>query len=101
MLDQVYDDVKLERKKALPIDLDKPGSRTKKNCIASQLYFAGLGQIYCVPCARYFRDDDNHDRHIKTKTHKKRVKELMEEPHRGEPVLMDNGGAGRERMDAE
>lgn len=27
MIDQVYDDIKLERKKVLPIDLDKPGER--------------------------------------------------------------------------
>ena len=61
--------------------------------------WTGLGQIYCVACARYFRDDDNYDRHIRTKPHKKRVKELQEEPHRGEPVLIDNGGVGKEKMD--
>jgi bud site selection protein 20 len=78
MIDQVYDDVKLGRKEDLPVDLDKPG----------------MGQIYCVACAKYFRDERTLGEHAKTKSHKKRLKELREEPHRGHDLPVDNGGAG-------
>ncbi len=78
MIDQVFDDVKLNRKAELPIDLDKPG----------------MGQIYCVACTKYFRDEESHVKHQATKAHKKRVKSLQEEPHRGYDLAVDNGGAG-------
>ena len=36
---------------------------------------AGLGQHYCVPCARYFISDPALNDHLKTKQHKKRFRE--------------------------
>ncbi|KAI9312897.1 hypothetical protein BX666DRAFT_1865448 [Dichotomocladium elegans] len=48
-----------------PIDPDKPG----------------LGQNYCVECARHFISRDALSEHLRGKTHKKRVKLLKEEPY--------------------
>ena len=42
----------------------------------------GLGQHYCVTCARYFISEPAMKTHIKTKEHKKRYKTVMtEEPY--------------------
>ena len=41
----------------------------------------GLGQHYCVFCARYFIDKNALTAHILTKEHKKRVKRTKEEPY--------------------
>lgn len=48
-----------------PIDFDLPG----------------LGQHYCVECARYFVGQDVLVQHCRTKIHKNRVKELREQPY--------------------
>ena len=37
-------------------------------------YKPGLGQYYCVSCARYFISEVAMKAHVKTKEHKKRVK---------------------------
>lgn len=63
----------LERRKVLPVDLDKPG----------------MGQYYCVACARYFKDLDNLESHERSKPHKRRCKALQESPHRGEDLPRD------------
>ena len=38
----------------------------------------GLGQHYCVSCAKYFVDDNSLKSHTKSKEHKKRIKRLKE-----------------------
>lgn len=48
-----------------PIDFDLPG----------------MGQHYCVECARYFISDHVLEQHTRTKKHKMRLKELKEEPY--------------------
>lgn len=48
-----------------PIDFDLPG----------------LGQHYCVECARYFIADNVLEEHKRTKAHKIRLKELKEKPY--------------------
>lgn len=48
-----------------PIDEDKPG----------------LGQYYCVECAKYFENQQMLNHHTKSKRHKRRVKELKERPY--------------------
>jgi bud site selection protein 20 len=40
----------------------------------------GLGQHYCVPCARYFVDIKALEIHEKSKLHKKALRRLKEEP---------------------
>ena len=47
-----------------PVDEDKPG----------------LGQFYCVQCAKYFVDQTSLDSHLRGKNHKKRLKVLQEKP---------------------
>ncbi|KAI8378047.1 uncharacterized protein BYT42DRAFT_572534 [Radiomyces spectabilis] len=67
-LDQIHEDVKPEnagKLKNQPVDPDKPG----------------LGQHYCIECARHFITEDALTKHIQTKVHKKRVKLLKEEPY--------------------
>lgn len=51
----------------------------------------GLGQHYCVHCARYFVDEQALTEHRKTKVHKKRVKALKEEIYTGPQQIIDNG----------
>ncbi len=41
----------------------------------------GLGQFYCIFCARYFIDKSALQAHLVTKEHKKRVKRTKEEPY--------------------
>ena len=44
-------------------------------------YKPGLGQFYCVVCARYFISYKALEAHLKTKEHKKRVKTCSEIPY--------------------
>ncbi|SGZ51155.1 CIC11C00000001394 [Sungouiella intermedia] len=41
----------------------------------------GLGQYYCVECAKYFENQISLDRHTKGKVHKRRVKDLRQRPY--------------------
>ncbi|KAI8983053.1 hypothetical protein BDB01DRAFT_792223 [Pilobolus umbonatus] len=41
----------------------------------------GLGQHYCVECARHFISEVHLEEHLKTKLHKRRVKKLQDEPY--------------------
>lgn len=40
-----------------------------------------LGQHYCIECAKYFESENSINSHLKGKPHKRRVKELREEPY--------------------
>lgn len=42
---------------------------------------AGLGQYYCIECAKYFENQTSLDRHTKGKVHKRRVKDLKQRPY--------------------
>ena len=41
----------------------------------------GLGQWYCVECAKWFESETNYVKHGKGKPHKRRVRQLKEEPY--------------------
>ncbi|EAT80645.1 hypothetical protein HBI56_203900 [Parastagonospora nodorum] len=41
----------------------------------------GLGQHYCKECAKFFESETNFVAHQKGKVHKRRVKQLREEPY--------------------
>ncbi|KAI4165117.1 MAG: hypothetical protein LQ342_001394 [Letrouitia transgressa] len=41
----------------------------------------GLGQWYCLHCARYFESEQNLAQHGKSKNHKRRVRSLEDEPY--------------------
>ena len=67
-VDQIHVDLKPENKEKLekqPVDEDLPGA----------------GQYYCVECARYFVGDEALAEHRKSKTHKKRLRELKDVPY--------------------
>lgn len=69
-VDQIHDDLADPMKaEALrtdqPVDFDLPG----------------LGQHYCVECARYFIFASALSQHTRTKIHKIRLKELKERPY--------------------
>lgn len=40
-----------------------------------------LGLYYCIPCAKHFESDDNYAKHQKGKPHKRRIRQLKEEPY--------------------
>ena len=41
----------------------------------------GLGQFYCIHCAKYFINATSLEGHKKTKDHKRQVKELKTKPY--------------------
>ena len=75
----VFEDMQPERAHALsnqPVDEDKPG----------------LGQHYCIPCARYFVSYYVMKTHLKSKEHKKRFKIVTTEvPYTHEESLRAAG----------
>ncbi|XP_062511515.1 zinc finger protein 593-like [Corticium candelabrum] len=64
-IDQIHDDMKAENATKL---LEQPPDAS----------LPGLGQHYCLECARYFVDMTSLQGHIKSKVHKRRLKELAE-----------------------
>ncbi|XP_029475794.1 zinc finger protein 593 [Rhinatrema bivittatum] len=67
-LDQVHQDMKPENAQKLlqqEVDYDVTGN----------------AQHYCLHCARYFVDLRSLKGHFKTKVHKRRLKQLREEPY--------------------
>nr|ACC43948.1 U1-like Zn-finger-containing protein [Philodina roseola]ACC43959.1 U1-like Zn-finger-containing protein [Philodina roseola] len=67
-LDEIQKNMAAETARELlnqPVDYDVPGA----------------AQHYCLYCARYFVDDHNLQHHFKSKTHKRRVKELKTEAY--------------------
>eukprot|EP00053_Salpingoeca_punica_P005036 m.52321 g.52321 ORF g.52321 m.52321 type:complete len:168 (+) comp13060_c0_seq1:105-608(+) len=66
--DQIVNDLKAENVMKLihhPVDGDLPG----------------LGQFYCIHCSRHFVNSLSLDEHIKSKIHRRRMKELRNEPY--------------------
>ncbi|KAF8458231.1 hypothetical protein BDZ91DRAFT_743305 [Kalaharituber pfeilii] len=68
-IDQVHSDLRNPRQlvqhKALIPDEDRPG----------------LGQFYCIECAKYFESQHSMDHHLTGKRHKRRVRLLKETPY--------------------
>ncbi|KAJ7058365.1 hypothetical protein C8F01DRAFT_1210709 [Mycena amicta] len=56
----------------------------------------GLGQHYCVECAKYYETDDALKSHWRSKVHKRRCKQLKEKPYTIEEAELA-GGLGREQ----
>lgn len=61
----------------------------------------GFGQHYCVECAKWFESETNLVKHGKGKPHKRRLRQLREEPYTQKEAEAavglgtDNGPAGR------
>ena len=68
-LDQIYDD--LASKENIQRLLNQPLDETKP----------GLGQHYCIHCAKYFETRAALRTHLKSKVHKRRVKDLKGVPY--------------------
>ncbi|XP_075709575.1 zinc finger protein 593 [Rhinoderma darwinii] len=67
-IDQIHEDLRPENSHRLlkqEIDYSLPGN----------------AQHYCIHCARYFLDLKTLKEHFKTKVHKRRLKQLKEEPY--------------------
>ncbi|OQS01339.1 hypothetical protein ACHHYP_01367 [Achlya hypogyna] len=68
-IDQIQDDLKKEaatgKPMAFEVDEDLPG----------------LGQFYCTPCGRHFMDAVARAVHIKSKVHKRRLKDVAQEQY--------------------
>lgn len=66
-----------------------------------------LGEHYCVPCAKWFSDQTNFINHAKGKPHKRRVRQLKEEPYSQREaeaavgLTTDNGRKGAVVKEAE
>ena len=69
-IDQIQDEIKLQMKKL-----------SQQQSIVHELDpdLPGMGQFYCISCARYFTDQFTLDEHKKSKLHKKRLK-IVNEP---------------------
>lgn len=68
-LDQVHADVASEKHLQQYKDLHQPED------------LPGFGDFYCVECAKWFESKTNLDHHTKGKPHKRRVRQLKEEPY--------------------
>lgn len=61
----------------------------------------GFGQWYCVECAKWFESESNFVKHGKGKPHKRRVRQLKDQPYTQKEAEAavglgtDNGPAGR------
>lgn len=68
-VDQIFDDDfaanQIQKLKNQEIDETKPG----------------LGQFYCIPCAKYFESEVAIKSHVVTKRHKRRLKEINDRPY--------------------
>ncbi|OQS00107.1 hypothetical protein THRCLA_21747 [Thraustotheca clavata] len=68
-IDQIQDDLKKEqltgKSMTFQIDEDLPG----------------LGQFYCTPCGRHFMDAVARAVHLKSKVHKRRMKDVAQEQY--------------------
>ncbi|KAI8916731.1 hypothetical protein DFJ77DRAFT_461058 [Powellomyces hirtus] len=88
-LDQIHTDLENpDQYKNTELDADLPG----------------MGQHYCIQCARYFTEATSLADHYKTKLHKKRLKVLKEEPYTQRDAeaaagLFTDNGTGRSGND--
>jgi bud site selection protein 20 len=86
-LDQVYTEIHAPKFEEVRV-------RTQTKPLDEAL--PGLGQFYCMTCARYFVSVQMQEEHNRTKAHKRRIKELRHVPYGVDPeeVLgkkIDNG----------
>ncbi|MBN3281417.1 ZN593 protein, partial [Polyodon spathula] len=78
---------KLWKTKRRTKDLDQIHHDMKPEVAAKLLHqevdydVTGSAQHYCLHCARYFVDLRSLKEHVKTKVHKRRLKQLREEPY--------------------
>eukprot|EP01070_Trichotokara_eunicae_P008503 Trichotokara_eunicae@DN5784_c0_g1_i1.p1 len=69
-VDQVIEDIDKQRK------IDLKGSKDVLPQLEVDEEQIGRGQFYCIICARHFLDQEVLEKHMKTKKHKSRIKEV-------------------------
>ncbi|KAF9356111.1 hypothetical protein BGX34_010094 [Mortierella sp. NVP85] len=83
-IDQIHDDIQPENAAKFEkpeLDPDLPG----------------MGQFYCIPCAKHHINKESLEEHQKGKIHKKRVKVLKEVPYSQEEA---DAAAGLQKADS-
>lgn len=73
IFDRDYDQVKADLASKRHLEL------YKESKVAEDL--PGLGEFYCIECAKWFEGEHNLAGHRRGKNHKRRVKELKAEAH--------------------
>ena len=68
-IDQIYEDVN-----------DAKRTKMLTNQTPSE-DLPGMGQYYCLTCAKYFTNEPSLQDHLKTKVHKRNIKKLQEKPY--------------------
>lgn len=64
------------------LGLDQIQNNIKSNTVPHDLKdMPSNGKFYCMECDRFFISEDSKISHLKTKIHKKRIKELGEVIH--------------------
>ena len=78
-IDQIQTDLKkeVEKKTTMVFELDED--------------LPGLGQFYCTPCARHFIDGYTKDKHIASKLHKRRMKDVAQKQYTMNEAEMGSG----------
>ncbi len=56
----------------------------------------GLGQFYCLQCAKYFVDKASLDHHTTGKNHKRRLKVLKDKPYTQEEAEAAAGKSNKQ-----
>ncbi|KAL3656583.1 hypothetical protein V7S43_018581 [Phytophthora oleae] len=79
-IDQIQDDLRVEKTtgKVMAFEEDED--------------LPGLGQFYCTPCGRHFIDAKSRDVHLKTKVHKRRLKDVAQKQYTQNEAMQ---GAGK------
>lgn len=62
-------------------DLGSPRHLSQYKSTKAAEDLPGLGEFYCIECAKWFESETNLASHRRGKNHKRRVKELKSEPH--------------------
>ncbi len=78
-IDQIQDEIKKEEVtgEAMKFEIDED--------------LPGLGQFYCVPCARHFGNAEILSKHKSSKPHKRRMKDVAQEQYTQEEADRGSG----------
>ncbi|CEG38621.1 zinc finger protein [Plasmopara halstedii] len=68
-IDQIQDDLRVEKMTGKTTNFEEDED------------LPGLGQFYCTPCGRHFIDSKTRDVHLKTKVHKRRLKDVAQKQY--------------------
>eukprot|EP01035_Chromulina_nebulosa_P020947 gene20947-27150_t len=68
-IDQIQDEIKYINETGKPLSIEPNED------------LPGLGQHYCVTCARHFLDEKTLNIHITTKAHKRRLKDVADKQY--------------------